>query len=247
MLKEERQAYIIKQINLHNKVLSSDLSLQLAVSEDTIRRDLNELAETGKVLKVHGGALSKSFHYPFQQNDTYAQEAKKEIARKALKLLKKGMSVLVGGGTTMIELARMMPDNLDCTFFTVSPLVALELAEHSHLDVILLGGKLSKNAQISIGSQVISQLRDIRVDLCLLGANSLSIEEGVTDSDWEVVQVKKAMLRSARKTAIIGISEKLDSIQKMTVCPIGEIDLLISDLAKTDEKAIRYQKYVKII
>ena len=61
MLKKERQAYIIQQINIHNKVLSSDLSVQLNVSEDTVRRDLQELDEEGKLTKVHGGALSKSF------------------------------------------------------------------------------------------------------------------------------------------------------------------------------------------
>src|SRR5690606_31341663 len=127
MLKKERHAYIIKQINLHNKVLSSDLSVQLDVSEDTIRRDLNELSESGKILKVHGGALSKSFHYPFQQVDAYAKDAKKEIARKTLGLIQNGMILLASGGTTMIELARMIPDSLSCTFFTVSPLVALEL------------------------------------------------------------------------------------------------------------------------
>lgn len=77
MLKEERQAFIIHQINLHNKVLSSDLSIQLNVSEDTIRRDLNELAENGKVLKVYGGALSKSFQFPFQDGNVYAKEAKR--------------------------------------------------------------------------------------------------------------------------------------------------------------------------
>src|SRR5690606_5526447 len=98
MLKEERQNFIIKQINLHNKVLSSDLSVQLNVSEDTIRRDLNELAESGKVMKVYGGALSKSFQYPFQEIETYAKDAKKEIAHKALSLLQNGMVVLAGGG-----------------------------------------------------------------------------------------------------------------------------------------------------
>src|SRR5690606_8621508 len=153
MLKEERQAYIIRQINLHNKVLSSDLSVQLNVSEDTVRRDLNELAESGQILKVHGGALSKSFHYPFSQSEVYAKESKKEIARKVIDLLKDGMSVLVGGGTTMIEVARMIPDTLRCTFFTVSPLVALELAERPNINVILLGGQLSKNSHIMIGAQ----------------------------------------------------------------------------------------------
>src|SRR5205809_6213386 len=62
MLKRERQSFILRQVNLHKKVLSSDLSQEMKVSEDTIRRDLNELSENGKIIKVHGGALSKSFH-----------------------------------------------------------------------------------------------------------------------------------------------------------------------------------------
>ncbi|MEO5911780.1 MAG: DeoR family transcriptional regulator, partial [Pelobium sp.] len=96
MLKKERHSFIMKQINLHNKVLSSDLSQQLNVSEDTIRRDLNELDETGKLLKVHGGALSKSFHFPFHQNEVYAVESKKLVALKAIKLLNEGMVILTG-------------------------------------------------------------------------------------------------------------------------------------------------------
>src|SRR3546814_12300091 len=107
MLKEERHSFIIREINLHNKVLSSDLSSQLNVSEDTIRRDLKELDESGKVLKVHGGAISQSFHFPFNnKGEIYAKEAKGAIARKTLKLIKDGMVVLTGGGTTMIELDR---------------------------------------------------------------------------------------------------------------------------------------------
>jgi DeoR/GlpR family transcriptional regulator of sugar metabolism len=247
MLKEERHAYILKQINLHNKVLSSDLSEQLVVSEDTIRRDLNELAESGKILKVHGGALSKSFHYPFQQVDAYAKDAKKEISRKALSLIQNGMTVLASGGTTMIELVRMIPDHLTCTFFTISPLVALELAEKPNLQVILLGGQLSRNAQISIGSKVISELSDIKVDLCLLGANSVSLEEGITDSDWEVVQVKKAMIKSAQKTAIVSIAEKLNSIQKLKVCNLNSIDYLITDLNARDSLLTNYAKSVQVI
>ncbi len=247
MLKEERQAYIIKQINLHNKVLSSDLSETLVVSEDTIRRDLNDLADAGKILKVHGGALSKSFHYPFHDTDTYAKESKKEIARKALSLIKDGMLVLVSGGTTMIELARMIPDSLTCTFFTVSPLVAIELVEYPNIDVILLGGNLSKNAQISVGSAVISQLADIKFDLCLLSANSFSLKDGVTDSDWEVVQVKKAMVKAANKTAVIGIAEKMDTTQKLKVCDLNALDYLITDLKPNNEKFSAYTGIITLV
>lgn len=247
MLKEERQAFIIHQINLHNKVLSSDLSVQLSVSEDTIRRDLNELAENGKVLKVYGGALSKSFQYPFKENNVYARDAKKRIASKALNLIQNGMTVLAGGGTTMLELAKLIPESLQCTFFTISPLVALELAERTHADVILIGGKLSRNTNISIGSQVINQLSEIRVDLCLLGTNSLSAEDGVTDSDWEVVQIKKAMIRCSSKTAILSIAEKLNSVQKMKVCSLNAISYLVTDLEPTHSSLVGFGKVVEVL
>lgn len=232
---------------MHNKVLSSDLSVKLNVSEDTVRRDLNELAESGKILKVHGGALSKSFHYPFQQTDVYAKESKKEIARKVIQLIQDNMIVLVGGGTTMIEVARMIPDSLTCTFFTVSPLVALELAERSNISVFLLGGQLSKNSHISIGAQVVSQLSEIKVNLCILGTNSVSIEGGVTDSDWEVVQVKKAMIKAANRTAIMSIAEKLGSNQNMKVCELNSIHYLVTDLEPNGLELSDYKKALTVL
>ncbi len=246
MLKEERQAFIMREVNLHNKVLSSDLSVQLNVSEDTIRRDLNELAENGKVLKVYGGALSKSYHYPFQDNEVYARESKRVIALKAVTLIQDGMTLLLGGGTTMLELARSVPPKLNCTYFTISPLVALELAERSEDDVVLIGGKLAKSTNVTIGSQVINQLSEIRVDLCLLGTNSLSVEEGVTDSDWEVVQIKKAMLRSSLRTGILSIAEKLNTVQKMKVANINAIDYLVTDLEPDHESLNRFTKAVRV-
>ena len=246
MLKEERQDFIIRQISIHNKVLSSDLSSMLKVSEDTVRRDLNELAKDGKVMKVFGGALSKTFHYPFQQSEVYAHEQKKQIAKKAVGLLKDGMVVLAGGGTVMIELAKMIPKNLKGTFFTVSPLVALEVAERSTVEVILVGGKLERNSYVCTGASVISQLAELRVDLCFIGTNGLSIREGVTDFDWEVVQVKKAMMKSAQKTALLTISEKFGTDQKMQVCKLNSIDYLITELNPSDPKLARFPKSIEI-
>lgn len=247
MLKEERQSYILRQINLHNRVLSADLSTKLKVSEDTIRRDLNELAESGKVTKVYGGALSKSYQYPFQETEVYAREAKKIIGIKAAKLIKPGMTILAGGGTTMLEFARAFPKNLQCTFFTISPLVALEMAERSSAQVILIGGELAKASNVTIGSQVINQLSEIKVDLCLLGTNSLSAQEGVTDSDWEVIQIKKAMLNCSEKTAILSIAEKLNSVQKMKVCSLSSIHYLITDLEPENDLLNAFAKQVIVL
>ncbi|HEY4112367.1 DeoR/GlpR family DNA-binding transcription regulator [Puia sp.] len=247
MLKEERLKHIINQINIHNKVLSADLSQQLNVSEDTVRRDLNELTDNGQIIKVHGGAISKAFHFPYSERPIYKKEEKKEIARKAIELIEDGMIVIVGGGTTMIELARLIPNRLFCTFFTISPIVAVELAEHPNLTVNLIGGKLSSDTQIIVGAQVVQQLSEIEADLCFLGTNSVSLQKGVTDSDWEAVQVKKAMIRSVHQSVILSISEKLDSIQKIKICNLAELSTLITDLQPTDKRLKKYAAQIQII
>ncbi|SMD06287.1 DeoR/GlpR family DNA-binding transcription regulator [Pedobacter africanus] len=232
MRKEERHKLIMKEINLHNKVLSTDLSTLLNISDDTVRRDLKELAETGKLLKVHGGAASKSFVAPFNlQNEVYALTEKKKIAEKTLKLIKNDMVVLTEGGTTILELAKMIPENLKATFFTISPQVAITLSDHSNLEVITIGGKLNKNANLHVGASVINQLVDIKVDLCLLGANAFSSVDGLTDMDWDIVQVKKAIIRSSKKTAVLSISEKLNSAQRIRICEPNQINYLITELS----------------
>lgn len=232
MLKEERHKVILREVNLHNKVLTSDLSELLVVSEDTIRRDLNELGELEMILKVHGGAMSKTFRYPFNsQNPVYALEAKKIIAQKAISLFKKDMLILVEGGTTIIEIAKQIPADLHATFFTVCPQVALTLAEHENIDVITIGGRLSKNSNIHTGASVINELAAIKTDLCIIGTNGISTEGGLTDSDWEVVQVIKAMIRSAKKTAAVCIAEKFNSVQKIKIADLSEVDYVITELA----------------
>ena len=148
MLKKERQAYILHQVNLHNKVLSSTLCTEIQVSEDTIRRDLQELAEEGKVIKVHGGALSHSFSevsFPF--NGVYSLSEKKIIAQKAIPLISNGMFVLTSGGTTILELARSLPPQLRATFISGSIPAILEYMHHPNIEVILVGDKISKNSK----------------------------------------------------------------------------------------------------
>ncbi|HEY1025929.1 MAG TPA: DeoR/GlpR family DNA-binding transcription regulator [Sphingobacteriaceae bacterium] len=247
MLQEERQNLILQQIRVHQKVLNTDLCKLLNVSLDTVRRDLTELEKNGRLVKVHGGALSNNFRQPFQQPEVYARDKKKAVARKALSLLHDGMMVLTGGGTIMLELARMIPENFKGTFFTVSPLVALEVAQRSAAEVILLSGKLSRNSYICTGASVISQIAEIKPDLCIIGTNGLSTGEGITDYDWDVVQVKKEMVKTSRRTAVLSIAEKLDTIQNLQVCKLNAIDHLVTELEPEDEKLAEYLKSVTVI
>ncbi len=243
MLKKERQTFILHQVNLHNKVLSVDLSQEMKVSEDTIRRDLNEMAQMDKLIKVHGGALSKSFHLSVESNRyVYALSGKQSIAHKASQLIKDGMFVLTSGGTTIIELAKALPPELKATFITVSLPAAYEYIHHPNIEVIFIGEKISKSSQIAIGGETISKIRNINADLCFLGTNAIDIENGLTDNDWDVVEVKKAMLESSQKVVSLAISEKLNTFQRIKICDLRQIDTLITEL---DPGVEELQAYVK--
>ncbi len=248
MLKKERQAFILHNVNLHNRVLSSDLSAAINVSEDTIRRDLQELAEHNKLIKVHGGALSKSFHVAFNSSKVYAQESKKKIAQKAASLVKDGMFVLTSGGTTIIELAKALPENLHATFITGSLPVALEYIHHPNIEVLVIGDKVSKSSKITVGGGAISQIRQLKADICFLGTNAIDPGHGLTDNDWDVVHVKKAMIESAKTVVAVTISEKLNSVQPIRVCEAGDIDILITELEADDQALDSYrEKGLRII
>lgn len=243
MLKKERQALILREVNIHNKVLLSDLSDKMEVSEDTIRRDLQELSEAEKLIKVRGGALSKSYHaYSYRENDIYAYQEKTIIARKAISLLRDGMLILISGGSTNMEIARILPQDLKATFVTGSLSTAMQLLEHPNCQTIFLGGQLSPTAKVAVGGAVIDQLSHIRPDICLMGANSLDTETGLTDSDWEVVVVKRAMIQAAAKTVVLSIAEKLGSTQKIKICDLGAIDYLLTELDEHHELLQPYRR-----
>jgi len=235
MLKKERQEFILREINLHNKVLTSDLCEAIEVSEDTIRRDLIELADTGQIIKVHGGALSRSFHVSFQANGVYSHDKKKLIAQKAVSLIKDGMFVLTTGGTTLLELGKALPQHLRATFFTGSLPAALEYIQHPNIEVIFIGDRISKTSQITIGGDAISKIKQINADICFLGINAIDPEHGLTDNDWDVVQVKKAMIQSSKKVVALTISEKVNSLQKIKVAPIEQLDIMITELNPSAE------------
>ncbi len=235
MLKKERLAYILHQVNLHNKVLSANLCHDICVSDDTIRRDLQELAEEGKLIKVHGGALSNSFHKgPLSNDQIYSYYKKATIAQKAATLIKEGMFVLTGGGTTIIELAKALPPELHATFISGSIPAIAEYINHPSIDVIMLGDRVSKSSKITVGPDAISKIKEIKSDICFLGINAIDIDYGVTDNDWDVVQIKRAMIGAAKKVVCLTISEKLNTQQPIKVCGLNEIDMLITELPADD-------------
>lgn len=247
MLQEERHQIIINRINQRHKVTTKELCKLLKVSVDTVRRDLQELENSGKLVKVHGGAVSASFQLPFQQPEVYAKDKKEAIAKKAVQLIKDGQTILTGGGTIMLELAMMIPKEQQGVLFTVSPLVALEVAQRSAMKVILLGGTVASDAYICAGPAVVAQLAEISVDICFLGTNSISIKQGVTDHNWELAQVKKALLKSAAQSVVMCLSENLNTTEKIQVAPLKQFDILITELPSTRNELAKYSKALQLL
>lgn len=231
MLKEERQRIILGEVELHNRILLTDIADILEVSVDTVRRDVKELDAEQKLRKVHGGAISLGFVSPAATGGhTYALEEKRAIAAKAVRLLREGAVIFIDGGTTCLELARMIPENRSLTCFTLSLPVALQLLSKPKVEVILIGGQVSRESQICTGPSAVHALADIRVDYGFIGTGYVDALHGLTEFDWDVVQVKKSVVQASRKAVLLCISEKLNSQHRYRTCDISAINTLITEL-----------------
>jgi DeoR/GlpR family transcriptional regulator of sugar metabolism len=172
----------------------------------------------------------------------YAYHQKKIIAQKAVKLIKNGMFVLTTGGTTIIEMARALPQDLHATFISGSIPALAEYILHPNINVISIGDKISKDSKITVGSDAISRIKELKVDLCILGVSAINLENGVSDNDWEIVQVKRAMIEASQKVVCLTISEKINSRQPFQVCEIKKIDTLITELSPDDALLEPYER-----
>lgn len=231
MQKEERQQFIIEELRAYNKVKSIELSDKLNVSEDTIRRDLKELADKGQLKKVHGGAMSSSFSsFHNSLNNIYAHSSKIKIVRKALSLVEDNMVIIIDGGTTNLELAKILPLDLKATVFTNALKVALVLCDHPEMEVCLLGGRLHKQSKLAIGLDVINYLSEIHADICFMGTSGLHTTIGITENDREEAITKRAMMSRSGKVVSLSISEKLGKVQPFKVDSIDKVDVLVTEL-----------------
>lgn len=237
MLKQERHQQILKELAEKRKVLSVDLSKILQVSEDTIRRDLNELNDKHLLHKVHGGALPlENTILSYNQRSNTEIAKKGHIAKKALELIHNGQVILMSGSTINLELAKIIPSNIKATIFTYSLPIALELTKHPLIEVIFLGGKLNKSAQVTVGIDVINAISSIKADICFMGVGGINVNRGMTEQDWEVAHIKKHMINNSDYTVAMCLNERIKSNRSFTIVPIEQIDCIITDLDEKDTK-----------
>jgi DeoR/GlpR family transcriptional regulator of sugar metabolism len=234
-LKEERHQHILELLGSEGRVLAADLSSRYSVSEDTIRRDLRELARSGKIQRVHGGALPRRAEgVPFVSRQQIDIESKTGIARAAADMIRDGQVVLIDGGTTNLRIASYLSRERSTTIVTNSPPLALALADHPKVSVLMLGGNLHKEQRVTTGIETIRGIESIRADLCLLGMCSLHPEVGITVGDREEAYVKKAMI--AASTEVVGLISlgKMGTSLPYLVGAASRLTRLITDASDED-------------
>jgi DeoR/GlpR family transcriptional regulator of sugar metabolism len=230
MLTAERRQAILTRLERDGKVVASELVDALGVSEDTVRRDLRELASGGLVQRVHGGALLPApANFSFAQRLHVAPEAKAHLAEAALPLLDGANVVLLDGGTTALELARRLPPDRACTVLTNAPPVAAALAAHPRVEVVLIGGRLLKDSQTTVGAETVEALRQVRADACVLGICSVDAEVGITTSHHDEAHVKRAMVAASAEVIALATADKLQTASPWVVAPVGDLTHLVTD------------------
>jgi len=229
----ERREEILRLLDDEGRVLASDLAPRLGVSLDTVRRDLDELGAAGVLRRVRGGALPPSRTSPkFSERAGEDVSAKRAIADVAVqRLVKPGQLLALGGGTSVRELARRLPDDLHASVLTTAPDVAVALLDHPALEVILLGGPVNPETRTVIGVEAIQALTSVRPDVCFLGACSVHADAGVTVLHREEALVDRAMLQASAATAVLSASAKLGTAGPYVIGAVREIDYLVTDHA----------------
>jgi DeoR/GlpR family transcriptional regulator of sugar metabolism len=212
MLTSQRKKAILDALKRDGQVLATELSASFGVSEDTVRRDLRELAAEGLLQRVHGGALPASPAVaPFARRENMESDAKRRIARRAAEMIAPGQVVIIDGGTTSALLVRQLPDTLNATIVTHSPNIAVALAEHPRVEVVLIGGRLYKHSIVTVGAAAVEAMSHIHADLYFMGVTGVHPTAGLTTGDFEEAHIKRALAARAAETVVLASAAKLNA------------------------------------
>jgi DeoR/GlpR family transcriptional regulator of sugar metabolism len=244
MLTVQRKHFILSRLERDGQIIAKAISTELGLSEDTIRRDLRELAQEGRLMRVHGGALPSSpAEVDFGGREALASEAKTAIGRAAADMIQPGQVVILDGGTTARELARQIPEGLFATVVTHSPTIAVALASHPKLEIILIGGRLFKHSVVSVGAAAVESISRIRAHVYFMGVTGIHAEVGLSTGDFEESRIKRALMGVAAETIVLASPEKLNAASPYIICSLDEIDGMVVPAATSHETLAPYARF----
>ncbi len=233
---EERQKEILNYINEKERASIEDIMNMFNISKATVRRDLIDLEKKNLVIRTRGGALRKKF---FKYESTLKEKIinlvkKKKIAIIAKRFVNDGDVIFIGGGTTTLELARLLHNN-NLIVFTNAINILLELIGHENIKIRLLGGSLRKKTFSTVGEDTINQMQKYIFKKSFIEANGVSIEKGITMPNEFEARVDGEVIKRSRKTFLLVDDTKFDSIAFSVICKLDDIDYIVTN-RKIDEK-----------
>jgi len=226
-----RRQKILLLLERDGKVMASELGLHFAVSEDTIRRDLAELAGAGLLQRVHGGALPrpKDTGKDYFTRIAESNDVKRHLAQLAARRVENGQIVLFDSGTTTLHIAQSLPADVSITAVTSSPMIAMTLAEYRGVTVILAGGQLNPATMSSTGHEAVRLIQGIKADLLFTGVCAIHPEIGITTLHFDELPVKQAMLDSASQVVAVTTADKLGAVEPFVVASCARLDTMITE------------------
>jgi len=235
MLVAERRELLLRRLRADGKLIARDLAVELGLSEDSVRRDLRDLAGAGLCQRVYGGAVPVSAALAdYRSRECVEPESKHRVAARAVALIRPGDIVILDGGTTALAVARALPADLAATLVTHSPTIAAALVDHPTVEILLLGGRIYKHSAVACGAATVEAARAITADLFLLGVTGVHPEHGLTTGDPEEAAMKRALAARAADTYVLASAEKLGAVSPYKVLDLDAVAGIVTDATDGD-------------
>jgi len=237
MLNLHRIEYILAQLAQHHRVSVSDLSQDLQVSSETIRRDLKSLEDNGKLLRVHGAAVATAAvnDKPIEQRSRENADKKNAIARLASKMIVDQTTVFLDTGTTTLCLARKLAGFSNIKLYTNSLKVALAAKEHHGVTIFLTPGRLRPVEQDLVGSDTISYIQKFRFNIAFMGCAAIDLDYGCMDFEEDEAHIRRTLIKHSRLSVILADSSKFGKAANVQTAPFSELDRIITDSRPNEE------------
>jgi DeoR/GlpR family transcriptional regulator of sugar metabolism len=230
MLAAQRRDLLLDRLRTDGRVVAKDLAVELGIAEDSIRRDLRELAAAGLCQRVYGGALPVSPAVAdYATRGTLARDSKSRVAAAAARLVRPGSTLLLDGGTTALAVTAALPRDLAATVVTHSPTIAAALVEHPTVEVFVLGGRLFKHSAVTCGAAAVEAAALVTADLFLVGVTGVHHEAGLTTGDPDEAAMKRTLAGRAADTWVLASSEKIGAASPFTVLAMEAVTGIITD------------------
>jgi DeoR/GlpR family transcriptional regulator of sugar metabolism len=244
---ENRQGEILLFIKEKGNALISEMAVEFAVSEMTVRRALHKLADAGLVIRTPGGAIVPPFgsvEKSFLERSANMAGAKEMIGREAAQLVQEGETVVLDSGTTTRYIARYLARKQNVTVVTTSLAVLEELAGSPKVRVQLTGGIYRRSSHDLAGNDVLDSLEGINADKVFFGAAALSFHKGVMNYDAEM---PKVFLRAGRERILVIDSSKIGTEAVYRLCTLDMCNMVVTDNGIKSADLARLRKLTAVV